>query len=75
MDTLGLQMSHSVDSYITDSANSATAIYSGMKSRVNALNVYVDSSPNSFDDPKRETFAEIFKRHNPHGKVGMVSTA
>jgi hypothetical protein len=38
-----LQMTHSIDSFITDSANSATALYTGKKSTVNALNVYVDS--------------------------------
>ena len=36
------QMTHSIDSFITDSANSATALNSGHKSTVNALNVYVD---------------------------------
>lgn len=48
-------MTHSIDSYITDSANSATALNTGHKSTVNALNVYVDSSPDPFDDPKVET--------------------
>ena len=37
------QMTHSIDSFITDSANSATALYTGKKSSVNALNVYADS--------------------------------
>ena len=37
------QMTHSIDSFITDSANSATALYTGKKSTVNALGVYVDS--------------------------------
>lgn len=37
------QMTHSVDSFITDSANSATALYTGKKSTVNALGVYADS--------------------------------
>jgi alkaline phosphatase len=46
---LGHQMTHSIDSFITDSANSATALYTGHKSTVNALGVYVDSSPNVFD--------------------------
>lgn len=41
---LGHQMTHSMDSFITDSANSATALYTGHKTSVNALNVYVDSS-------------------------------
>ena len=31
---------------------------SGHKSTVNALNVYRDSSPDVFDDPKVETIAE-----------------
>jgi len=52
MEALGHQMTHSIDSFITDSANSATALYTGKKSTVNALNVYVDSSPDPFDDPK-----------------------
>jgi alkaline phosphatase len=86
MDGVGLQMTHSMDTYvspvlqkyaltlcfdlitnfvlicdcsfITDSANSATAIMTGHKSTVNALGVYRDSSPNPFDDPKVETIAE-----------------
>ena len=37
-------MTHSIDSFITDSANSATALYSGKKSTVNALNIYTDST-------------------------------
>jgi alkaline phosphatase len=32
----GSQMTHSIDSFITDSANSATALYSGKKATVNA---------------------------------------
>ncbi|KAK1235233.1 hypothetical protein PQX77_001539, partial [Marasmius sp. AFHP31] len=75
MEALGHQMTHSIDSFITDSANSATALYTGKKSTVNALNVYVDSSTNSFDDPKFETIAELFRRRRPDGAVGMVSTA
>jgi alkaline phosphatase len=59
---LGHQMTHSLDSYITDSANSATALYSGHKSTVNALSVYADSSANPTDDPKVESIAEIFHR-------------
>jgi alkaline phosphatase len=34
---LGHQMTHSLDSFITDSANSASALYSGHKSTVNAM--------------------------------------
>ena len=72
--SLGHQMTHSLDSYITDSANSATALYSGHKSTVNALGCYKDSSPNKFDDPKMESIAEMFYRLTAGG-VGIVSTA
>ena len=71
---LGHQMTHSIDSFITDSANSATALYSGHKSTVNALGVYRDSSPSKLDDPKFESIAEIFHRLTGGG-VGIVSTA
>jgi alkaline phosphatase len=67
-------MTHSLESYITDSANSATALYAGRKTTVNALNVYADSSRSPFDDPKFETIAEIFRRV-VGGAVGIVSTA
>lgn len=71
---IGHQMTHSLDSFITDSANSATALYTGHKSTVNALGVYRDSSPDQFDDPKVETIAELFRRLS-NGGVGIVSTA
>ncbi|KAH8103937.1 alkaline-phosphatase-like protein [Cristinia sonorae] len=74
MDNLGHQMTHSIDSFITDSANSATALYTGKKSSVNALNVWADSSKNSHDDPKVETIAELFRRRIG-GALGIVSTA
>ncbi|KAL9034588.1 MAG: hypothetical protein Q9180_005320 [Flavoplaca navasiana] len=69
-----LFIGHSIDSFITDSANSATALYSGHKSTVNALGVYRDSSPDVFDDPRVESIAEIFQRLTSGG-VGIVSTA
>lgn len=71
---LGHQMTHSLDSFITDSANSATALYTGHKSTVNALGVYADSSKDPFDDPKIETIAEMFHRLTGGG-VGIVTTA
>ncbi|KAF5676838.1 alkaline phosphatase [Fusarium circinatum] len=71
---LGHQMTHSIDSYITDSANSASALYTSHKSTVNAMGVYADSSPNPFDDPKVETIVEVFKRVWG-GAWGAVSTA
>jgi alkaline phosphatase len=42
---LGHQMTHSIDSFITDSANSAAALNTGHKSSVNALNVYAGMQP------------------------------
>lgn len=72
---LGHQMTHSMDSFITDSANSATALYTGHKTSVNALNVYVDSSADVGDDPKFENIVEILKRRYPEAGVGIVSTA
>lgn len=74
MENLGHQMTHSIDSFITDSANSATALYTGKKSSVNALNVYADSSKSALDDPKVETIAELFRRRIG-GALGIVSTA
>ena len=71
---LGHQMTHSLDSLITDSANSATALYTGHKSTVNSLGVYADSSEDPFDDPKVETIAEMFYRIYG-GHVGIVSTS
>lgn len=71
---LGHQMTHSIDSYITDSANSASALYSGHKSTVNAMGVHADSSPDPFDDPKVETIVEVFRRITK-GAWGAVSTA
>ncbi|OWP02871.1 hypothetical protein B2J93_3451 [Marssonina coronariae] len=71
---LGHQMTHSLDSYITDSANSASALYSGHKSSVNAMGVYADSSPDPFDDPKVETIVELLTRIWGSA-IGVVSTA
>ncbi|KAK7687957.1 hypothetical protein QCA50_009176 [Cerrena zonata] len=74
MEVLGHQMTHSIDSFITDSANSASALMSGKKCSSGSLNVWGDSTPTPFDDPKMETIAELFKRKRG-GPIGMVSTA
>ncbi|KAL2266469.1 hypothetical protein VTJ83DRAFT_5821 [Remersonia thermophila] len=71
---LGHQMTHSIDTFITDSANSASALYSGHKGSVDALGVYADSSPDPHDDPKVETIVELLSRI--WGSAwGAVSTA
>ncbi|KAH7033592.1 alkaline phosphatase H [Microdochium trichocladiopsis] len=71
---IGHQMTHSIDSFITDSANSASALYSGHKSTVNAMGVYADSSKSTFDDPKVETIIELLVRIWDSA-WGAVSTA
>ena len=46
----------------------------GHKSSVNALGVYADRTPDSLDDPKQETIAELLRRTT--GKsIGVVSDA
>lgn len=41
-------MTHSIDSYITDSANSASALYSGHKSTVNAMGYSVSGGEKAY---------------------------
>ncbi|KAG0380625.1 hypothetical protein BGX24_006772 [Mortierella sp. AD032] len=76
---LGHVMTHSIDSLITDSANSASAYNTGHKSTSSALGVYADSSPNPFDDPKQELLAQLMRRRSKKnggkGGVGIVTTA
>ena len=52
----------SVDSIAADSANTASAYMTGHKSSVNALGVYADRNPDSLDDPRQETIAELLRR-------------
>jgi alkaline phosphatase len=68
------KQTHSIDSFITDSANSASALYSGHKSAVNSMGVYADSSPDAFDGPKVQPIVEL---HNSNlgSAIGVVSTA
>ncbi|KAL1921376.1 uncharacterized protein VTP21DRAFT_11092 [Calcarisporiella thermophila] len=79
MERLGHVMTHSLDSLITDSANSASAYHTGHKTSVNALGVYPDSSASSLDDPKQELLAEMLRRRpaTKGGKpaIGIVTTA
>jgi alkaline phosphatase len=64
----------SYDSFLTDSANTASSIASGQKIQVNALNVYSDNTKDTLDNPRVETITEILKRTRGVG-VGLVSTA
>lgn len=51
-DNLGHVVTNSIDSMLTDSANSASSYATGHKGSVNALGVHSDSSSSPFDDPK-----------------------
>ncbi|KAF9109365.1 hypothetical protein BGX27_007695 [Mortierella sp. AM989] len=76
---LGHVMTHSLDSLITDSANSASAYNTGHKTASGALGVYPDSSVSPLDDPKQELIAELLRRRSKKnggaGGVGIVTTA
>ncbi|KAF7720871.1 hypothetical protein EC973_005892 [Apophysomyces ossiformis] len=74
-DELGHVITNSVDSLVTDSANSASAYATGHKSSVNALGVYCDSSEDPFDDPKVELITELIRRRQPKKAIGIVTTA
>jgi alkaline phosphatase len=74
MEEIGLIHTSGLDSIMTDSANSASAYNTGHKSAVNALGVYPDTSPDTLDDPKQETFAELIERVRGMS-VGIVTTA
>jgi len=56
------------------SANSATALMSGHKSTVNALNSFTDSTGKPYGAPKFETIFEMARRLYD-AKIGIVSTA
>lgn len=74
MESVGLLQTSSVDSIMADSANTASALNTGHKSSVNALGVYADTSPETLDDPRQETLAEILKRTRGMA-IGIVTTA
>lgn len=68
---IGTSSTHSI---ATDSANTMSAYMTGHKSRVNALGVYADRTPDSFDDPKVETLAEALRRQTSKS-IGIVATS
>lgn len=74
MEAIGLLQTSSVDSIMADSANTASTLNTGHKSSVNALGVYADTSPETLDDPRQETLAEILKRTRGMS-IGIVTTA
>jgi len=68
---IGTSSTHSI---ATDSANTMSAYMTGHKSRVNALGVYADRTPDSLDDPRVETIAEALRR-TTNKSIGVVSTS
>ncbi|WP_045234727.1 alkaline phosphatase [Deinococcus pimensis] len=64
----------SYDSFLADSANTASSIATGQKVLVNALNVYPDNTDDALDNPRVETITEMLRRLRGAG-VGLVSTA
>lgn len=73
-DTIGIASTSSVDSLMMDSANTASALNTGHIGSVNATGTYSDTSPDAFDDPRVETFAEMIQRLRGMS-VGVVTTA
>lgn len=73
--THGKVITNGMDSMLTDSANSAASYTTGHKGFVNSLNVNADTSPDTLDDPKIETIAEILRRRRPNTCIGVVTTA
>lgn len=63
----------SYDSFIADSANSASSIMTGQKVLVNALNVYAANPKDSLAYPWIETLAEMLKRVRG-ASLGVVTT-
>lgn len=74
MEAIGLAQTSSVDSIMASSANTASALNTGHKSSVNAMGVYADTSPDTQDDPRQETLAELLKRTRGMA-IGIVTTA
>lgn len=75
MPELALVTTHSLDSIIPDSANTAAAYTSGAKTINGAMNAFPDNTPdNPLDNPRIETFPQYMKRKYSWG-MGMVTTA
>ncbi|OBZ93630.1 alkaline phosphatase [Pararhizobium polonicum] len=74
LDHMAFVGTSSTEAIATDSANTMSAYMTGHKTAVNALGVYADRTPDSFDDPKVETIAEAIRRQTKKS-IGIVSTA
>ncbi len=74
MEEIGLAQTGSIDTIMADSANTASALNTGHKGAVNATGTYSDTSPDTFDDPRVETLAEMLIRTRGMA-IGIVTTA
>ncbi|KAJ9466053.1 putative pyrophosphatase/phosphodiesterase [Diplonema papillatum] len=71
----GTVFTHSLESIVTDSAASASALNTGRKTVNGASGVYPDADPEICDNnPRVETYAEYMKR-SLGMRVGVVTTA
>jgi alkaline phosphatase len=73
-EAVGIATTSSIDSLLADSANTAGSINTGHIGSVNATGSYSDTSPDTFDDPRTETFGQMVKRLRGMS-VGVVTTA
>lgn len=71
---VGLASTSSIDTLMSDSANTASALNTGHIGSVNATGTYSDTSPSRLDDPRVETLAEMLKRTRGYS-IGVVTTA
>lgn len=74
MDRMAFIGTSSTEAIATDSANTMSAYMTGHKAPVNALGVYGDRTPSSFDDPKVETIGEALRRQTKKS-IGIVTTS
>jgi len=73
-EAIGLASTSSVDSLMADSANTASTLNTGHIGSVNATGTYSDTSPDTLDDPRTETLAQMLKRLRGYA-IGVVTTA
>ncbi len=74
MDRMAFIGTSATNAVATDSANTMSAYMTGHKTAVNAIGVYADRTPDSFDDPKVETLAEAIRRETKKS-IGVVTTS
>ncbi|HEY3280647.1 MAG TPA: alkaline phosphatase [Armatimonadota bacterium] len=74
METLALASTSSLNSFVTDSANGATAYAGGNKTDNGALCAWADNTSDPVDNPRMENLME-YARREVGVSVGVVTTA